>query len=338
VMRRAVLLLVVALLGGACSSGSGSPSPTRASSRSATSAAPVVEVPLADRLVKRFAMTGQPDWMAADDRYLYVRQDSGEIVAIDPRTNKFAWRVEVPSENLCQGLGLGFGSLWTCSPSATTDTDAVVRIDLRTHRIVKTLEVGKSSRQGHLVTGFGRVWVITSTPQGSSLVGIDPATNKTDAPIPLGILATELAIDDDYVWAVGPVTGEVVAVDTHQRRVVRHVRDLSRLGGPSIIAAQAGAVWVGGEKGTVGIDPGSGDVTAEVAEGATGSGGLFATDTDLWLHPGTPFLVRVDPTTGRPVERIVAPKFPSAGDMMVAFGSLWASCNNQSTLFRLRLD
>lgn len=337
-MRRMVPLLVAALVGGGCSSGDGSPAPTRASGSATTSAAPVEAVPLADRLVKRFAMTGQPDWMAADDRYLYVRQDSGEIVAVDPRTNKVAWRVQVPSENLCQGLGLGFGSLWTCSTSATSDTDAVVRIDLRTHRIVKTLEVGKSSRQGRLVTGFGRVWVISSTAQGSSLVGIDPSTDRTDPPIPLGILATDLAIDDHDVWAVGPVTAEVVAVDPHQRRVVRHVRDLGRLGGPSVIRAQAGKVWVSGETGTVGIDPGSGDVTVEVAEGATGSGGLFATGTELWLHPGKPLLVRVDPTTGQPVERIVAPKFPSAGDVIVAFGSLWASCNNQSTLFRLRLD
>ena len=335
--RRPVLLVVVALLAVACSSGSATPSSGRPSASTSTSSAPVKEVPLADRLIKRFAMTGQPDWMAADHRYLYVRQDSGEIVAVDPRTNKVAWKLRVPSDNLCQGLGLGFGSLWTCSTSPTTDTDDVVRVNVRTHRIVKTIEVGKSARQGRLVTGFGRVWVINSTPQGSTLLGIDPKTNKTDAPIALGILATELAIDDQFVWAVGSVTGEVVAVDTSQRRVVHRIGDLSRLGGPSIIRSDAGTIWVSGEDGTVGIDPESGKLTVEVAAGAKGSGGLVATDTDLWLHPGDPFLIRVDPMTGRQIERIVAPDLPNAGDVTVAFGSLWASCNNQSTLVRLRV-
>lgn len=335
--RRGGVLLVVALLAAACSSGSATPSSGAPSASASTSDAAVKEVPLADRLIKRFAMTGQPDWMAADDRYLYVREDSGDIVAVNPRTNKLAWRVGVPSDDLCQGLGLGFGSLWTCSTSPTTDTDDVVRIDLRTHQVVKTLAVGKSARQGRLVTGFGRVWVVNSTPQGSSLVGIDPKTNKTDAPIPLGILATELAIDDQFVWAVGSVTGEVVAVDTAQRRIAHHVGDLSRLGGPSIIKAGAGTIWVSGETGTVGIDPSSGEITVEVAAGAKGYGGLVATDTDLWLHPGEPFLIRVDPMTGRQVERIIAPGLPNPGDVTFAFGSLWASCNNQSTLVRLRL-
>lgn len=334
--RRPVLLLVTALLAGGCSSGGGAPSSSPSSPP--TSAAAVREVPLSDRLVKRFTMTGQPDWMAVDHRYLFVREDSGEIVAVDPRSNKFAWKVRVPSDNLCQGLGLGFGSLWTCSTSATTDSDDVVRIDLRTHRIVAKLEVGKSTRQGRLVTGFGRVWVINSTPQGSSLVGIDPKTGKTDPPIPLGILATDLAVDGKFVWAIGPVTGDLVAVDTHQRRVVRRVGDLGRLGGPSVIKADAGLIWVSGEDGTVGIDPESGRVTVEVPAGAKGFGGLVATDTDLWLHPGQPFLIRVDPTTGRPVERIVAPDLPNPGDVTIAFGSLWASCNNQSTLVRMRLD
>lgn len=335
--RRPGLLLAVALLAGGCTSGSGSPS-AKPSTSVSSSGAPVREVPLAQRLVKRFAMTGQPDWMAADDRYLYVREDSGEIVAVDPRSNKFAWKVRVPSDNLCQGLGLGFGSLWTCSTSATSDSDDVVRIDLRTHRIVARLEVGKSSRQGRLVTGFGRVWVINSTPQGSSLVGVDPKTDKADPPIPLGILATDLAIDDEFVWALGPVTGDVVAVDTQQRRVVRRVGDLGRLGGPSVIKADAGAIWVSGEDGTIGIDPRSGHVMFEVAAGAKGSGGLVATDTDLWLHSGAPFVLRVERSTGRALERIVAADLPNAGDVTIAFGSLWASCNNQSTLVRMRLD
>jgi DNA-binding beta-propeller fold protein YncE len=336
---RPVLLVVLMLLAAGCSGGSSPSPPANSPSASVSpSAATVREVPLRDRQIKRFAMTGQPDWMAADDRYLYVREDSGEIVAVDPRTNRIAWRVSVPSEDLCQGLGLGFGSLWTCSTGAGSDGDDVVRIDTRTHRVVATLHVGKSSREGRIVSGFGRMWVISSTPDGSNLIGIDPESNKADPPIPLGVLAVELATDDQLLWAVSSFTGEIVAVDPQDGRVVHHIEGLGRLGGPSIISVSGDYVWVSGEDATVAIDRATGEVAAEIPMGARGYGGLVADGSDLWLHPGEPFLVRYDIETAQPVERIVASDLPNPGDVTIAFGSLWASSNNQSTLVRLRLD
>ncbi|MDQ1695895.1 MAG: hypothetical protein QOJ03_1248 [Frankiaceae bacterium] len=329
----------VALLA-ACSAGSGGAgSPPGSTSATSSSVAPasVPTVPLRDRLIKRFALTGQPDWLGHDSRYLYVRQDSGEIAAIDPRTNRIAWRVRVAGEDTCQGLGVGFGSLWTCATRADADGDDLVRIDLRTHRISKVLHVGKSHRQGRLVTGFGRVWVITSSPDGSDLVGVDPRTGKADPPIALGMLAVELTIDEERVWAVGSFTGEVVGVDPRARRVAQRVSGLARVGGPSIITVGAGHLWVSGDTSTVGIDRETGNVAVEVAQPTTGFGGLATADNALWIHSDHPFLTRVDPATGQAVERIVAPDLPNPGDALVAFGSLWASSNNQSTLVRLRL-
>lgn len=281
-------------------------------------------------------MTGQPDWLGSDARYLYVHEDSGDVVAIDPRTNRVAWRVSA-ADALCQGIGVGFGSVWTCAPSDTENTDDIVRIDLRTHRIVATLKVHKSTRQGHLVTGFGRLWVINSSPSGSSLVGIDPVTQKTDPPIPLGLLAADLAIDDKLVWAVGPVAGEVVGVDPRQHKVVRRITGLQRLGGPAAINVAAGRLWVGGNDASVGIDRDSGHVVVNIAQHLLRVAGYVATPTDLWIHADDPFLTRVDPRTGRTLERVIAPDLPNGGDVLIAFGSLWASSNNQSTLVRVRV-
>lgn len=314
-----------------CSAGSDSSSPRS----SATPADAVRTVSLHDREIARFRLTGQPDWLAADTRFLYVKEDGGDVVAIDPRTDHIAWRVTAASD-LCQGLGVGFGSVWTCRPSTAGDSDDLVRIDPRSHRIVDTYAIGKSQRQGHLVTGFGRVWVIRSTPAGSSLVGIDPTTGRADQPIALGMLAAELAIDSSTVWAVGPTTGDVVGVDPTSRKVAHRIGGLARLGGPSLITVGAGLLWVSGEAATVGIDRASGQVRVEVRQGAKGYGGFLATDTDLWLHSGDPFLTRVDPATGRMVERVVAPDLPNPGDVLSAFGSLWASSNNQATVVRLR--
>jgi hypothetical protein len=326
----------LAVAGCSGSSGGSAGSPAGRGSASSTAASAVKTVPLPERQIARFRLTGQPDYLGSDAAYVYVKEDSGEVVAIDPRSNRVAWRLS-PATDLCQGLGVGFGSVWTCAPSQTDDTDDVVRIDSRTHRVVATLKVGKSSRQGHLVTGMGRVWVINSSPAGSTLVGIDPVTNKSDPPIPLGMLATELTIDDKLVWAVGSATGQVVGVDPRQRKVVRRIDGLGRLGGPSAITVGGGTLlWVSGDDATAGIDRDSGRVVVEVAQGTKGFGGLFATKTDLWLHSGEPFLIRIDPATGRASERIVAPDLPNPGDVLFAFGSLWASASNQSTLVRLR--
>src|SRR4051794_14882856 len=204
-MRRgatAAWFVALALLATAACSGSSSPAP----------AAAVRTVPLADRQIARFALTGQPDWLAADSRYVYVKEDGGDVVAIDPSNNRIAWRVTAASA-LCQGLGVGFGSVWSCAPNDADGTDDLVRIDPRSHRVVATLKVGKSQRQGRLVTSNGRVWVINSNPAGSSLVGVDPPTGKTDAPIPLGMLAVELTGDGRLIWAVGSLSGQVVAGD-----------------------------------------------------------------------------------------------------------------------------
>jgi hypothetical protein len=158
-------------------------------------------VPLSARLVKRFTLSGQPDWMAADKRYLFVREDSGEVVAVNPRSNKVAWRVSVPSENLCQGLGLGFGSLWTCATSPTSDTDDVVRIDLHTHRLVATLAVGKSAREGRLATGFGRVWVINSLRRGAAS---SASTRKRTRPTRRSLSASWRATSPSTTTSSGP--------------------------------------------------------------------------------------------------------------------------------------
>jgi outer membrane protein assembly factor BamB len=320
----AVISAVVA----GCSSGS-APAP-----RSLSSAVPVVSVTA--RQLARFSLTGQPDWMGYDAHYLYVRQDSGTISAIDPQLNKVAWEVTVPSSALCQGLGVGFGSLWTCSASDTGDADDVVRVDSRTHKVVATLRVGKTARQGHLVTGFGRVWIIRASASGSVLIGIDPASNKPDPPIAIGsILASDLAIDDATIWAVSPTDGTVVGVDPTQRRVVHRI-DASRVASPSELIVGGDDLWVSGDRGVAAIDRHTGKVVLNLPLAVSKTAGLAATPTDLWVHSEDPFLTHVDARTSRVVERVIAPELKSAGDVIFAFGAIWASANNESTLVRVR--
>src|SRR3954447_19207984 len=141
--------------------------PLSPSASSTGQTGPVPTVALKERQIARFHLVGQPDWLAADRHFVYVKEDSGDVVAIDPGTNRIAWRVTTTSD-LCQGLGVGFGSVWTCAPDPDGDTDDVVRIDPRTHRVVSRLKVGKSNRQGRLRTGLGPVWGIPAPPPAST--------------------------------------------------------------------------------------------------------------------------------------------------------------------------
>jgi hypothetical protein len=138
-----VLALLAVMAAPGCSSSSddtgGAASSPTASSTARTS--PVPTVALKERQIARFHLAGQPDWLASDGHFLYVKEDSGDVVAIDPATNRIAWRVTTASD-LCQGLGVGFGSVWACSPDSSGDTDDVVRIDPRIHRVVSRLKVG----------------------------------------------------------------------------------------------------------------------------------------------------------------------------------------------------
>ncbi len=118
---------------------------------------------------------GEPDWMAADFDSLWVRTGSGFVFRIDPASGEVQEAIEVsepggqPEQQLCQGLGVGAASVWTCFRDTLDVPPVLVRIDPSTAE-VSILEVLKSADQGRLVSHDGRVWVIS--PTGDQLVGV----------------------------------------------------------------------------------------------------------------------------------------------------------------------
>lgn len=82
------------------------------------------------------------------------------------------------------------------------------------------------------------------------------------------------------------------------------------------------------------IDPETGDVTASIATGGSLeiSFGMAATADGIWVRGSEPFLVRIDPGTNEVVDRIDAGS--GAGDVAVAFGSVWAT-TERGELIRL---
>jgi streptogramin lyase len=321
-MSGRVLSLAAALLlaGGCADDGSGgSAEPTR-SPVSSTTGDPG-PIPVEDVLVAQLTLPGDPDWLASDDNGVWVQRGSGEVALVDPATNELAFAVPLGDIDLCQGIGASFGSGWACRRSD------VVRIDPATREVVATLAVGKQAGQGHLVGGFGRVWVLTG--DGSTLVGIDAATEEVAVEVELGARCVDVALSADAVWLPCLVDDRVLKVDPASGEVVLDV-DIPN----AMSIAADDEVWVGTAGSTVQVDPTDGGVLREVDAG-TGAEGRIAIDADsVWVRSAEEFLIRVDRVSAEVVQRFSA-DVTSGGDVLARDGEVWVTAYDDQVLFRL---
>jgi DNA-binding beta-propeller fold protein YncE len=102
------------------------------------------------------------------------------------------------------GLASGYGSAWIGS----VQHGDVLRLDARSHRVVERIPVGRLPSD--IVAAAGAVWVVVNPDDKSStLVRIDPATNRvTDRfPVPSVMLKPRLLGDDRTLWLVGDERG-----------------------------------------------------------------------------------------------------------------------------------
>jgi hypothetical protein len=279
----AVSLAVTGVVGcssdaGSSSPGAGATAPTTvatpatpqgtapATAQGATPATAVTAPPRDVESSERFAIL-DPDWLAADDQFVYVKLDSGKVLRLDPATGETLGTTVIGGE-LCQGLGAAFGSVWSCR--GLVDGDVIVRIDPSTDAVVATVDVTKARMQGNLVGGFDRLWILGAN--GTQLFPIDPATNTADPPIELGIAGRMDGLDDPY------------AIDV-----------------------TADDVWIGMATSTVRVDATSLGIVATIPVGPGHDGSIDVDGTDLWIRNEHQLLVRVDTTTGAELERLSAP-------------------------------
>ncbi|MDQ4037557.1 MAG: hypothetical protein M3313_04220 [Actinomycetota bacterium] len=271
---------------------------------------------------------GDPDYLAADDEYVYVRAARG-FAALDPETAEVLSSLEIDAEP-CNGLGAEAGTVWTCS-----GTD-VVRVEGGSDAVQASFPVTKASEQGHLVIGFGRVWILQG--DGSSLLGIDTASNEPGEPIRLPIRGTDLAISVDRVWVVSALDNTAVEIDPSTGAVGRRIEGLP---GARAAVAVPGGLWVGGASASYRIDTATGAVTATVDGGVGYVGGITADDSSVWVRRGGVSLQHLDAATGALLEEFSEPISADAGgggDALVAFGALWVTFFDDATLIRIPLD
>jgi len=273
-----------------------------------------------------FQVAGSPDWsVVADDGVWIGNWDTQRLHLLDPVSNSFT--SFVPGFGPCNGLAIGFGSLW----SADCAGSRMVRVDPATGQAQASIPSSFASEgEGLTAVGEGFVWFIGDPGE---LVIVDPATNAASSmPVPTG--STSVTVGFGSVWVADPAGGQIVRIDPAARQVV----DTIDVGGaPRFLAAGEGAVWALNQAdGTVArIDPDDNSVIT-IDAASPGQGGCIATGAGaVWTTTFDRPLTRIDATTDE-----VTAQYGGGqnGDcVIVGFDSVWLSNLRTGTVWRIPL-
>jgi streptogramin lyase len=288
------------------------------STASATPAVPPTTEPAPVELTEpAHVFVASPDALASDEHGVWV-MGANSVTLFDPSSLEPVMSVR-PGDEPCQGIGVGFGSVWACSNTG------VARLDPTTGDVIARLDVNKAQAQQTIASDFGRVWVLLN--DGSSVAAIDPETNQVADTFELPARGTELTTGDVGLWIVSALDDAVMRIDPDTGEVLVTV-DLNNPTSASV----TDAVWVGASTETVRLDPETGAILVDAPYG-TGADGMIAVDgASVWVRRADAFLTRLDATTGELVESI-PDDATSGGSVIVAHGRIWATAYNDATLF-----
>lgn len=262
-------------------------------------------------------------WLLAPD------SDQPSLVRIDPASNETVARIRLP-DRLCQAFAVTDEAVWACTASGA------VRINPDSNEIDGDIEFDTGQFAGRWATDGEIVWALGSDAIApNTLVRIDPGTESADVTT-LGRTVAAIAYGFDALWITAPDDGLLLRVDPGTGETTEHSTGLQ---GPWSVSVGSDSLWLtlfGPEEPAasatdptvVRIDPETGQVVAEIATGATSgsSGGLVAADDGVWVRAPDLFLTHIDPRTNEVVQTLTGPG--STGDVVVAFGSVWATARN----------
>jgi streptogramin lyase len=166
------------------------------------------------------------------------------------------------------------------------------------------------------VSGFGKVSRI-DLRTNEVVATIDTPGTEDYSRVAVGEGAVWVTADGGKLYRIDPVTNAVVAT--------------IQVGGPliGVVATGEGYVWVTRPTDGVGelvrIDPATNDVVGEPIEVGPGPVSVVSALGALWVtNTSPPSVVRVDPASGE-----VRTVSSTAGDLAIAYGSLWAAAEDE---------
>jgi hypothetical protein len=331
-LRRTLALLSVFAVCSACSGDDDSASPSSTASSTASSTTTTAAVTAGEPLqlgqhdAVRVEVLGDPDWLVADESFLYVKLSIG-VARVEAATGAVVNSVETSERGACQGIGVGFDSVWSC------DGADVLRLDPETLEPVSRIPAGKAASQGHLAAGFDRVWVLQG--DGSTLAAIDPATDAVGEPVPLPVRGTDLAVGTSGVWIFSALDDAVVVLDPASGTVLNRIDGFEEPRGLSI---GDDVVWVGDGAAVHRIDEATVTIVSSIPGGVGRTGAVAADDTGVWVRRG-PDVTHIDAASGAVDDSFALDlDEPSPGDILVAFDALWTAASEHASLFRIMVE
>ncbi|HRD61362.1 MAG TPA: hypothetical protein PL137_10685 [Nocardioides sp.] len=315
---RRTVLAAVALVAATAGCGDGSDRSTGAPAGTTATG------PLALELADVFETAGNPEWLVGFDR-VWVHKDDGAVLGLDADTGEVVQTLDTGHHELpaCQGFGRDDTALWSCA-----GTDALVRIDPETAAVTR-VPVAKRSDQGRLAFAGGLLWYLETGT--NDLVGLDDQAAEA-ARVPLGEVCTDLAYDDDVIFALCPSTHHVLRVDPVGRELTGSID----VGNPRNAAVGAD-LFVGDGGGMLQVDTESLEVLHRYDDVGPGQvGNVDASADEVWVREqdGT-FLTRIDPETHEVVATVEAPDYPSGGDVLITDDWIWVTASDDNLVARV---
>jgi YVTN family beta-propeller protein len=250
--------------------------------------------PKTRRMVKTFAVSGQPTELAAGDDAVWVGNSTTaggeieseaattEISRVDPVSNQVTSTAQLPGSGAqlppetstsVTSLATGAGGIWAIDPNGS----------------ITRLDPGTGTRRAHvkaeasaIATGDAGVWFVSRVHGTPAVAHIDTRTNRVDRVIPVQTSdLVGIAVGARSVWATDPQEGVVWRIVPGLKPVERTIP----VGfGATQIAFGDGGVWVANlASGTLSrIDPRTDAVTATKTVAGTPQG-LAVGDGAAWV-------------------------------------------------------
>jgi streptogramin lyase len=251
---------------------------------------------------------------------VWVANDSGLLVRINPRTNRVAQRVRV-GPGSCS-LTAAFGSLWIANYKR-----GLIRVLPRSGR-VRRISVG--AMPFDVLAAFHRIWV--TAWENGELAVVNPRTLKVVSRIDVGPRPVGLTARNGAVWVgfgqdataiarVDPATGRVKRIDVGERA-------------PGWFVAGTRDLWIQANDGDLlHIDPVTQRVLARMQFGRTLAQGATARDGTIWMPDKEQSVVyRIDPKRERVLDSF--PAGPGAYVVLRAYGSMWVTSYAGNNVWR----
>jgi YVTN family beta-propeller protein len=253
---------------------------------------------------------------------VWVANDGGTLVRIDPRTNRVRKRIRVGA-GACL-LTADARALWIANYKG-----GLVHVTPKGR--VKKLAVGATP--DHVLVAFGRIWV--TTWGAGKLAVVDARTRKVVRRIDVGSKPAGLAARDGAVWV-----GFTPDATTSIARVSPRTFEVDRVdvGVPAPRGFVAGTkdLWIQANTGDlVHVDPKTRRVRAHLEVGRTLAEGATAPEGTIWIPDKEQNVVfRVDPVQERVIDSF--PGGPGAYTTVRAYGSMWVTSYAGTDVRRFR--